>query len=146
MRATIRPYPLPDIQLANPEPARALISRPSASRLLSLDVFRGLVICFMLIVNNLGDGGTTGYFWKHADWPAMQPREAWIAWWGYASGSPQWEERAEGLPAERAQLEGRLTQKKVDLRLARENPSDPWQAERITFAKDQLEDQLRAIG
>src|SRR5262245_48310799 len=124
MRATIRPYPLPEIQLAQPEPAPASAARPSASRLLSLDVFRGLVICCMLIVNNLGDSATTGYFWKHADWPAMQPREAWIAWWGYAVGSPVWQERAQGLGAERARLEAEIAAKKAEMRPARENPSD----------------------
>lgn len=41
-------------------------SRPS--RLLSMDVFRGLVIVAMLLVNNIGDPSTGGYFWKHADW------------------------------------------------------------------------------
>ena len=41
-------------------------SRPA--RLLSLDVFRGLVIVAMLVVNNIGDSSTVGYFWKHADW------------------------------------------------------------------------------
>lgn len=46
------------------------ISAAAPSRLASLDVFRGLVILAMLIVNNLGDFATTGYFWKHADWIA----------------------------------------------------------------------------
>ena len=82
--------------LAPPVPQpRALGSPPAtppgyAPRLMSLDVFRGLVILAMLLVNNPGDGETTGYFWKHADWPAMSQQQAWAAWWGYAVGSPAW--------------------------------------------------------
>lgn len=60
---------------------------PSA-RLVSLDVFRGLVILAMLVVNNLGDFSTTGYFWKHADFiPATEGYRsvqfgAFASWWG----------------------------------------------------------------
>lgn len=56
-------------------------------RLLSLDVFRGVVILAMLIVNNLGDFATTGYFWKHAgfiaktDGYASVQYGAFAAWW-----------------------------------------------------------------
>jgi len=39
-----------------------------SNRLVSLDVFRGLVILCMLVVNNIGDPQQVGYFWKHADW------------------------------------------------------------------------------
>lgn len=68
-----------------PVPTEGLVPRPQ--RLASLDVFRGVVILAMLIVNNLGDYGTTGYFWKHADWIA--PTEGYRsvllgsfhAWW-----------------------------------------------------------------
>src|SRR3982751_5983921 len=74
---------------------------PRPPRLLSLDVFRGLVILAMLIVNNLGDGATTGYFWKHADWPAMSPGYAWRAWWGYTTDSPAWKDRLLHIPLER---------------------------------------------
>jgi len=43
-------------------------SDEASRRLASLDVFRGVVILAMLIVNNLGDHASTGYFWKHANW------------------------------------------------------------------------------
>src|SRR4051812_19296226 len=55
--------------------------RSVAPRLISLDAFRGLVILAMLIVNNVGDPGSTGYFWKHAEWPPMTWRDAWPVWW-----------------------------------------------------------------
>src|SRR5262245_44240009 len=41
-------------------------TRPT--RLLSLDVFRGFVIVAMLLVNNIADPNSVGYFWKHAGW------------------------------------------------------------------------------
>ncbi len=44
------------------------LSAQLRERLTSLDVFRGLVILCMLIVNNAGDHHVVGYFWKHADW------------------------------------------------------------------------------
>jgi predicted acyltransferase len=50
-------------------------------RLLSLDAFRGLVILSMLIVNNIGDYSTTGYFWKHADWIEGSQAQTYRAWW-----------------------------------------------------------------
>ena len=83
MRVAAPPTPMPQIHLGVPGVPgvpgdRAFVAPPpqrligSIPRLLSLDVFRGLVILAMLLVNNLGDGETTGYFWKHADWPAMR--------------------------------------------------------------------------
>ena len=53
----------------------------NSGRLISLDVFRGFVICVMLVVNNLGDYATSGYFWKHADWITGTQAEAFAAWW-----------------------------------------------------------------
>src|SRR5947207_3439893 len=113
-------------------------------RLILLDVFRGLVILAMLIVNNLGDSDTTGYFWKHADWPAMSQRQAWRAWWGYATESPGWAERLKKLPLERYRLESQLGVKRVQLRLI-EASSDDSQAARLRFEADQLAEQLRAL-
>jgi predicted acyltransferase len=51
------------------------------ARLASLDVFRGVVILSMLVVNNLGDYGSTGYWWKHADWPEPWFAQSWAQWW-----------------------------------------------------------------
>ena len=120
------------------------LTPPSPPRLMSLDVFRGLVILAMLLVNNLGDGETTGYFWKHADWPAMSQRQAWAAWWGYAVGSPAWKERADRLPLERYRLESQLGVKRVQLRVTTRS-SDASQTRRLAFEVDQLEQNLRAI-
>src|SRR5439155_8397480 len=124
-----------------PPPQRLIGSIP---RLLSLDVFRGLVILAMLLVNNLGDGETTGYFWKHADWPAMRQRDAWRAWWGYAARLPGGAERTKLLPLERYRLESQLGTKRVQLRLITRTFDTP-RADRLQFEVDQLEEQLRAL-
>ena len=64
---------------------------PNPARLLSLDAFRGLVILAMLIVNNLGDWDTTGYFWKHADWIEGTQAQAYRAWWsGVRTADDPW--------------------------------------------------------
>jgi predicted acyltransferase len=78
-------------------------------RLLSLDVFRGLVILAMLLVNNIGDGATTGYFWKHADWVPMRWGEAWKAWWGYARGAEFWRARGGTLEFQMREIFDRVT-------------------------------------
>ena len=52
----------------------------AAGRLASLDVFRGIVILTMLIVNNIGDSSTVGYFWQHADWTSRPLQVAMHEW------------------------------------------------------------------
>src|SRR5262245_14252023 len=59
----------------------AAVLRPS--RLIALDVFRGLVIVAMLLVNNIGDPSTVGYFWKHAGWNT-QPLVSALGEWRHA--------------------------------------------------------------
>jgi predicted acyltransferase len=137
--------PMPRIELAHQEQAMRMAQRASAPRLVSLDVFRGLVILAMLIVNNLGDGATTGYFWKHADWPAMSQAQAWRAWWGYAVGGKAWTEHAGTLPAERLKIESPLRAKRVQLRAADELGGDKSKKELLAYRVDQLETQLRAL-
>lgn len=44
-------------------------------RLLSLDVFRGMTICFMIIVNNPGSWGKIYTPLKHADWHGCTPTD-----------------------------------------------------------------------
>lgn len=51
------------------------------ARLLSLDVFRGMVIVAMLVVNNIGDYAAVGYFWKHVNWIEGTQAEAYRQWW-----------------------------------------------------------------
>ena len=79
---------------AKPLPANTIdYASPSTDkrtpRLLSLDVFRGLVILAMLLVNNIGNGATTGYFWKHADWVPMRWGAAWTGLGGDLPAEPQ---------------------------------------------------------
>ena len=47
----------------------------SASRFLALDVFRGLTVCFMIIVNTPGDGATAFAPLLHADWHGFTPTD-----------------------------------------------------------------------
>ena len=47
----------------------------SASRFLALDVFRGLTVCFMIIVNTPGDGATAFAPLLHADWNGFTPTD-----------------------------------------------------------------------
>jgi predicted acyltransferase len=54
--------------------------KPPTTRLASLDVFRGIVILAMLIVNNIGDSSTVGYFWQHADWQSRPLLAGFHAW------------------------------------------------------------------
>ena len=44
-------------------------------RFLALDVFRGLTICFMIIVNTPGDGGATFSLLLHAEWNGFTPTD-----------------------------------------------------------------------
>lgn len=44
-------------------------------RFLALDVFRGLTICFMIIVNTSGNGATTFAPLLHADWHGFTPTD-----------------------------------------------------------------------
>ncbi|MEP6683534.1 MAG: heparan-alpha-glucosaminide N-acetyltransferase domain-containing protein [Parafilimonas sp.] len=44
-------------------------------RFLALDVFRGMTICFMIIVNTSGNGDTTFAPLKHANWNGFTPTD-----------------------------------------------------------------------
>jgi predicted acyltransferase len=110
-------------------------------RLISLDVFRGLVILAMLVVNNLGDAQTTGYFLRHADWPAMSFREAWRVWWGHAAGLPGWDKRpniaAARFSADRA---ARMDAQVRELM----NAPEVYDLERARFQFYQINEEFRA--
>ena len=47
----------------------------SAPRFMALDIFRGLTICFMIIVNTTGNGATTYWPLLHADWNGFTPTD-----------------------------------------------------------------------
>jgi predicted acyltransferase len=139
------PPPSPPSPRETPSQGPAVPPAPMEStRLMSLDAFRGLVILAMLIVNNLGDSETTGYFWKHAEWPAMSQGQAWRGWWGYSTHSPAWRTRLAQLPLERYRLESQLGIKRVQLRVTTRS-SDQSQAAKLAFEADQLERQLAAL-
>src|SRR5438876_283347 len=46
-----------------------------AERLVSLDIFRGIVIAFMILVNDPGDGPSSYWPLKHAEWNGWTPTD-----------------------------------------------------------------------
>src|SRR3954465_14795006 len=54
---------------------RDLKVMPSAQRFLSLDVFRGMTICFMIIVNTPGSGAIPFSPLEHANWHGFTPTD-----------------------------------------------------------------------
>jgi predicted acyltransferase len=46
-----------------------------SQRNIALDVFRGLTVCFMIIVNTSGNGDTTYWPLRHADWNGFTPTD-----------------------------------------------------------------------
>ncbi|MDD3079879.1 MAG: DUF5009 domain-containing protein [Paludibacter sp.] len=46
-----------------------------SERNIALDIFRGLTVCFMIIVNTSGNGDTTYWPLKHADWNGFTPTD-----------------------------------------------------------------------
>lgn len=48
---------------------------PSPQRFLSLDVFRGMTVCFMIIVNTPGRGATPFAILEHARWHGFTPTD-----------------------------------------------------------------------
>src|SRR6058998_1670458 len=50
-------------------------ARTHAPRLVSLDIFRGFVIAFMILVNDPGDGPSSYWALKHAEWNGWTPTD-----------------------------------------------------------------------
>jgi predicted acyltransferase len=69
----------------------------SNQRFLSLDVFRGMTICLMIIVNTPGDGALTFAPFKHAHWDGFTPTDLVFPSFLFAVGNamsfvlPKWE-------------------------------------------------------
>src|SRR5271166_388541 len=68
--------------MASTQPSTALrrefVTAPSpasASRLMSLDVFRGATIAGMILVNNAGDAPSSYWPLKHAEWNGWTPTD-----------------------------------------------------------------------
>ena len=51
------------------------MSTESTQRFLALDVFRGMTVCFMIIVNTSGNWGTTFAPLLHAQWNGFTPTD-----------------------------------------------------------------------
>ncbi|WP_276502568.1 acyltransferase family protein [Terrimonas pollutisoli] len=50
------------------------MNKPS-QRFLALDIFRGMTVCFMIIVNTAGNGATTYAPLQHAEWHGFTPTD-----------------------------------------------------------------------
>lgn len=72
---------------------------PPRQRFLALDVFRGLTICFMIIVNHPGDEGSTFPWLLHAEWHGFTPTDLVFPSFLFAVGNalsfvmPGWENK-----------------------------------------------------
>ncbi len=76
MSATLVPPPAPAAAPAAPTPAHAAPSAPRArERLLSLDVFRGMTVAGMLLVNNPGSWAAIYPPLAHAEWHGWTPTD-----------------------------------------------------------------------
>src|ERR1044071_5473765 len=49
--------------------------RTPGDRLVSLDIFRGIVIAFMILVNDPGDGPASYWPLRHAEWNGWTPTD-----------------------------------------------------------------------
>jgi len=56
-------------------PPQALTTDQKSARLLALDVFRGLTVAAMILVNNQGAGGSTYPLLRHAEWDGWTPTD-----------------------------------------------------------------------
>ena len=50
-------------------------STQTNQRFMALDIFRGMTVCFMIIVNTSGNGATTYWPLQHADWNGFTPTD-----------------------------------------------------------------------
>ncbi len=73
----------------------------SSQRFLALDVFRGMTVCFMIIVNTPGDGNTTFSPLLHAKWHGFTPTDLVFPSFLFAVGNamsfvlPKWEDKSQ---------------------------------------------------
>lgn len=74
---TVPPFATPSVPAspATKPLAQPMGAKTSASRLLSLDVFRGLTVLTMILVNNPGDWGNIYAPLKHAAWHGCTPTD-----------------------------------------------------------------------
>jgi predicted acyltransferase len=73
----------------------------SSQRFLALDVFRGMTVCFMIIVNTPGDGNTTFSPLLHAKWHGFTPTDLVFPSFLFAVGNamsfvmPKWADKSQ---------------------------------------------------
>lgn len=75
---------------------------PSPQRFLALDIFRGMTVCFMIIVNTPGNGATTYAPLLHATWHGFTPTDLVFPSFMFAVGNamsfvmPKWVNLSQG--------------------------------------------------
>jgi predicted acyltransferase len=75
---------------------------PPSQRFLALDVFRGMTVCFMIIVNTPGNGDTTFSPLLHAKWHGFTPTDLVFPSFLFAVGNamsfvlPKWANKTQG--------------------------------------------------
>src|SRR6187551_3949153 len=76
MTTTVRDTDLVDARepLA-PQPAASTTGKPKRERLLALDIFRGMTVAGMLLVNNPGTWGAIYKPLEHAEWHGWTPTD-----------------------------------------------------------------------
>jgi len=73
----------------------------STQRFTALDVFRGMTVCFMIIVNASGNGATTWWHLQHAAWHGFTPTDLVFPSFLFAVGNamsfvlPRWETKSD---------------------------------------------------
>lgn len=78
------------------------MSTTASQRFLALDVFRGLTICFMIIVNTSGNYETTFPALLHANWHGFTPTDLVFPSFLFAVGNamsfvmPKWADKSTG--------------------------------------------------
>ena len=80
----------------------AATTTASQQRFIALDVFRGLTICFMIIVNTAGNGATTFAPLQHAAWNGFTPTDLVFPSFMFAVGNAmsfvmvKWQDKSTG--------------------------------------------------
>src|SRR5215210_3282220 len=82
-------------------------------RNISLDVFRGMTICFMIIVNTPGNGATTYSPLLHADWHGFTPTDLVFPSFLFAVGNAMSFVMAKWVTMSQAQVLGKIFKRTI---------------------------------
>jgi predicted acyltransferase len=86
---------------------------PPRERFIALDVFRGMTICFMIIVNTPGNGATTYSPLLHADWHGFTPTDLVFPSFLFAVGNAMSFVMAKWVTMSQAQVLGKIFKRTI---------------------------------